>query len=72
MFSIHKSIANSNSMTPLAPLLHVPPTLTYCNPIQTSSSSSRLMLSDDCMCNPVITLRLDGGEEIATSYYHIR
>lgn len=57
---------NGSSMTPLATLLHATPALTHCNPIQTSSSS-RLLLSDDCMCNPSHNMKI--GWESRDSHF---
>lgn len=63
---MYKSIENSNCMPPLASLLHASPTLTYCNLIQTSSSSSssKLQLSDDCVCKSShnIKIRWEGKD----------
>lgn len=51
-------------MPPLAPLLHASPTLTYCTLIQTSSSPSRLQLSDDYVYKPShnIKIRWEGKD----------
>lgn len=57
---------SGSGMTPLATLLHATPALTHCNPIQTSSSS-RLLLSDDCMCNPSHNMKI--GWESRDSHF---